>query len=343
MKTMSKNRVLLTFLGCLLALTACEKPEKLYPQPTTSVGLQSQTFAMGETYANQLWYDFANQRTEVNAFGLWHMGFSCDPSHPRVCVNGGISASFAVARFSLGSLGKITPDSLKKTQWHFDNPSGNPDSSAFLDAFQQVGSTWQCNPYVYVIDLGDKIKDSTRFVQLQLTHYKPGISYSFSYGLLTSKTLNRSETIVLNPSKNFVYYQFLDHRVVENEPMDNYQWDILFTTYKESVPDANGVYYPYVIRGVLINPKKVEVAQLDKVSFDAIDKVYAKSVTFSRKQDEIGYDWKQYDQTAERYTMVPNRVYLLKTADALIKMKFVDFYNDQGIKGYPKMAWEILQ
>jgi hypothetical protein len=87
----------------------------------------------------------------------------------------------------------------------------------------------------------------------------------------------------------------------------------------------------------------VEVAQLDKVSFDAIDKVYAKSVTFSRKQDEIGYDWKEYDQTAERYTMVPNRVYLLKTADALIKMKFVDFYNDQGIKGYPKMAWEILQ
>jgi len=27
----------------------------------------------------------------------------------------------------------------------------------------------------------------------------------------------------------------------------------------------------------------------------------------------------------------------------LIKMKFVDFYDDQGRKGYPKMAWEILQ
>ncbi|MEY5036597.1 MAG: hypothetical protein RLZZ110_1614, partial [Bacteroidota bacterium] len=183
---------------------------------------------------------------------------------------------------------------------------------------------------------------STRYVQLQITDFKPGISYSIAYGLLNQKTLDRTETIAINPNKNFVYYHFLEHRVVENEPMDNHQWDILFTTYKESVPDANGVLYPYVIRGVLINPKKVQVAQLDKVNFDAIDKTTALAAAFSRKQDEIGYDWKQYDQAAERYTMVPNRVYLLKTSDALIKMKFVDFYNDQGIKGYPKMAWEIL-
>ena len=94
---------------------------------------------------------------------------------------------------------------------------------------------------------------------------------------------------------------------------------------------------------LLINPKKVSVAQLDKVDFNTIDKAYASAVVYGKKQDEIGYDWKQYDQTAERYTMVPNRVYLIKTTDAIIKMKFVDFYNDQGVKGYPKMAWEILQ
>ena len=323
--------------------TACEKPEKLYPQPKTSLGVQSQIFAMGENYANQLWFDFATQKTETNAFGIWHMGFSCDPSQPRVSINGGISASFGVARFAGSSFGKITADSIKKVQWHFDNPNGDPDSSAFPQAFVKNGTQWEVNDYTYVIDLGDKIKDSTRYVQLKFNGCKPGQSYDFEYKNLEPNGFLRKQTIAVNRDKNFVYYQFLEHRIVDNEPFNNDQWDILFTTYKESVPDANGVPYPYVIRGVLINSKKVSVAQLDKVDFNTIDKAYASAVVDSKKQDEIGYDWKQYDQTAERYTMVPNRVYLIKTTDAIIKMKFVDFYNDQGVKGYPKMAWEILQ
>ena len=323
--------------------TACEKPEKLYPQPKTSLGVQSQIFAMGENYANQLWFDFATQKTETNAFGIWHMGFSCDPSQPRVSINGGISASFGVARFAGSSFGKITADSIKKVQWHFDNPNGDPDSSAFPQAFVKNGTQWEVNDYTYVIDLGDKIKDSTRYVQLKFNGCKPGQSYDFEYKNLEPNGFLRKQTITVNRDKNFVYYQFLAHRIVDNEPFNNDQWDILFTTYKESVPDANGVPYPYVIRGVLINSKKVSVAQLDKVDFNAIDKAFASAVVYGKKQDEIGYDWKQYDQTAERYTMVPNRVYLIKTTDAIIKMKFVDFYNDQGVKGYPKMAWEILQ
>jgi hypothetical protein len=98
------------------------------------------------------------------------------------------------------------------------------------------------------------------------------------------------------------------------------------------------------IRGIATAGRRIiGAAQLNNIPFDAVNLTTAQSVSFSKKQDEIGYDWKQYDQTAERYTMVPNRVYLIKTTDAIIKMKFVDFYNDQGIKGHPKMAWEILK
>lgn len=338
----SKNIVLVALLAAAF-FTACEKPEPLYPQPKTSVGVQSQIFAMGETYANQLWFDFATQKTETNAFGLWHMGFSCDPNQPRVCINGGISASFGVAKFSGNSFGKITTDSLKKATWYFDNPNGDADSSAFPMAFLKKGGQWEIGNFTYVIDLGDKIKDSTRYVQLKFSGCKPGQTYEFEYGNVNQKGNYRKQLMPIDPTKNFVYYQFLEHRIVENEPMDNDRWDILFTTYKESVPDANGVHYPYVIRGVLINTKKVEVSELNKADFNAINKSYAMGAIYTRKQDEIGYDWKQYDQAAERYTMVPGRVYLLKTSDAYIKVKFVDFYDDQGKKGYPKMAWEILQ
>jgi len=338
----NRNIVFVTLLAVGI-FTACEKPEPLYPQPKTSVGVQSQIFAMGETYANQLWFDFATQKTETNAFGLWHMAFSCDPNQPRVSINGGISASFGVAKFAGNSFGKITTDSLKKATWYFDNPNGNPDSSAFPLSFVNTAGQWDIGNYTYVIDLGDKIKDSTRYVQLKFGGCKPGQWYEFEYGNVNQKNGYRKQTMTINPAKNFVYYHFLDHRTVDNEPLNKDQWDILFTTYKESVPDANGVHYPYVIRGVLINTHKVEVAELNKIDFNSVDKTYALSARYSRKQDEIGYDWKQYDQAAERYTMVPNRVYLLKTPDAYIKVKFVDFYDDQGRKGYPKMAWEILQ
>jgi len=113
---MRLHKIILAGLFATAFFTACEKPEPLYPQPKTSLGVQSQIFAMGENYANQLWFDFATQKTETNAFGLWHMGFSCDPSQPRVSINGGISASFGVARFAGSSFGKLTADSIKKVK-----------------------------------------------------------------------------------------------------------------------------------------------------------------------------------------------------------------------------------
>lgn len=322
--------------------SACEKPEPLYPMGKTSAGLQSQIFAMGETYENQLWFDFATQKTESNAFGLWHLALSCDAT-PRMSVNAGIAASFGVAKFAGSSYGKITTDSLKRAKWHFDNPDGGLDSTAFIDAFSFSAGKWRVNNYTYVIDLGEKIKDSTRYVQLQITDFKGGNSYQFGYGYLSDKLFRHEQSIATNPNKNNIYYHFLSHKIVENEPFNWPDWDILFTAYKESVADDNGVFYPYVIRGVLINPKKVKVVQLDNADFNAIDLAYAQSVTFGSKQNEIGYDWKQYDQTSQRYTMVLKRVYLLKTPDAFIKLKFVDFYDDQGRKGHPKMAWEILR
>jgi hypothetical protein len=336
-----KNIALLGLIATAF-FTACEKPEPLYPQPKTSLGVQSQIFAMGENYANQLWFDFATQKTESNAFGLWHLGLPCTDA-PRLSINGGIGPNFSVARYAGSSFGSITIDSLKKAKWHFDNPNGNADSSAFPNAFVNNAGKWTANNFTYVIDLGEKNKDSVRYVKLKINQFEAGKSYQISYGFLFDALPTHNPTIPINPNKNFVYYHFNSHSVVENEPMDWPNWDIVFTTYKETVPDANGVLYPYVIRGVLINPKKVSVAQLNNIPFDAVNLTTAQSVSFSKKQDEIGYDWKQYDQTAERYTMAPNRVYLIKTTDAIIKMKFVDFYNDQGVKGYPKMAWEILK
>lgn len=326
----------------LFFLLGCEKPEALYPKPLSPIGLQSQTFAMGETYENQLWFDFATQKTETNAFGLWHIAFSCDNS-PSVILNGGLNASTRVACFNGVPFEKVTYDSIASAKWTYDHPSGKKDSTAFITPWTQQGANWIANPKTYVIDLGAQIKDSSRYVKLRFKDVIQGQGYQFDYGWLNHVNPQKSATLPINIDKNFVYYNFTQQAQVDNEPMNRQDWDIVFTTYKESIADVTGIYYDYVIRGVLINTHKVEVAQLDQADFASISLIDANVAKFTKKQNEIGYDWKQYDQSSDQYTMVPKRVYLLKTNGLIFKMKFVDFYNDQGKKGYPKLAWELLK
>jgi hypothetical protein len=67
------------------------------------------------------------------------------------------------------------------------------------------------------------------------------------------------------------------------------------------------------------------------------------TVTWSWREDEIGYDWKIWNMSANKYTMA-NKIYIIKDVrDNYFKLKFVDFYDDNGKKGYPKMAWELLK
>ena len=55
-----------------VAFFSCEKPEPLYKQPTIPQGLQTQTFAMGENYSNQLWFDFETQKRTIKDSGYWY-------------------------------------------------------------------------------------------------------------------------------------------------------------------------------------------------------------------------------------------------------------------------------
>lgn len=330
------------FLAPLFFFMSCEKPEPLYPKPTLPVGLQSQTFAMGETYENQLWFDFATQKTASNAFGLWHIGFSCD-NRPTIVLNGGLNGSTSVATFNNGDFAKINADSLSKAKWKYDHPNGQSDSTAFPSPWTKQGANWIANNKIYIIDLGAQMNDSSRYVKLRIKDLIQGQGYQFEFGQIHSTAPQKTAAIPINTDKNFVYYNFSSQQIVENEPFNKMDWDIVFTTYKESIADVTGIFYNYVIRGVLINTHKVEVAQLDNFDFAAITLNDASTAKFTKKQNEIGYDWKQYDQSSDRYAMVPKRVYLIKTNGIIYKMKFVDFYNDQGVKGYPKMAWEILK
>ena len=63
---------------------------------------------------------------------------------------------------------------------------------------------------------------------------------------------------------------------------------------------------------------------------------------FTRDWDVIGYDWKDFSLQTNTFTIFSDKIYLIKDASGnLFKLRFIDFYDDNGIKGSP--AFEFMR
>lgn len=338
-----KKHAFYTFIFVLL-LSSCHKDEPLYPAPQVAKGIQTQTFEMGESYSQQLYFDFESQQVGSNPFGLWDIGVACN-GEPHAIICAGKNVQYSVAK--LEGVDFLTLDQIepKAMQWKYDHPEGDVDSLALAGSFEKTTDGYQGkNGELYVFDLGADSTLNRRYVKLQFLSVKGGV-YQFAWGYVYDTTEYFLTKIQTKPEYNYAYYSFGKKMLVQNEIFENRQWDIVFTTYKEPVPDANGVIYDYIIRGALINPIKISVAQIDGThNFNDFSYADALQVPLLKKLNEIGYDWKVFDINSGKYTIVPNRFYVLKTKEGnFFKMRFVDFYDDQGRKGFPKMAWELLK
>jgi hypothetical protein len=57
----------------------------------------------------------------------------------------------------------------------------------------------------------------------------------------------------------------------------------------------------------------------------------------------VGYNWKEYDLNAGEYTVLSNINYIIQdNNNKYYKLHFIDFYNTQGEKGYPKFEVQEL-
>lgn len=334
----------LVLSGLALFFSSCHKDEPLYENPTVAEGLQTQVFEMGESYSQQLFFDFESQQVGSNAFGTWDLAVACNGT-PHVIICGGKNVQFSAARMQNVEFLDVHSINRNSLDWRFDNPNGNIDSTAMCSAFESTPDGYYGIPNdVYIMDLGADSALDRRYVKIQFLNAIGGI-YQFLWGYVYDSSQYYITKIQTKPEYNYAYFSFAQRKLVQNEVFQSRNWDVVFTTYKEGIPDQNGLIYDYVIRGALINPNKISVVQIDNTAdFNTLNYIDALQLPFNKNWNEIGYDWKEYDQTAGRYTIVPNRFYVLKTTNGnYFKMRFVDFYDDQGRKGYPKMAWELLK
>ena len=64
---------------------------------------------------------------------------------------------------------------------------------------------------------------------------------------------------------------------------------------------------------------------------------------FSSARDAIGYTWKYYSFDTGSYTVDPSLVYIVQDAEGYFyKLRFVDFYSEQGEVGCPRFEVQPL-
>jgi hypothetical protein len=129
-------------------------------------------------------------------------------------------------------------------------------------------------------------------------------------------------------------------------------WDLEFTMYThvfDTTPPGIPIAvhdFPYLLNGVLLNPNTVSVSKdtTGTVPFDSVTVAMAQGRTYSKAWNTIGYDWKTFDFNDENYTITANYKYFIKTLDGkYYKLRFTDFYDKNGVKGYPTFQYQLLQ
>jgi hypothetical protein len=292
--------------------------------------------ALGTTYQRQVYFDLlGNDEAASNVISDWDLSFESASGGWLIRLN---SSKFMLAgnSFDTDFSAELNPADLDMV---FDKSDGNPDSTAIGAWYELMEDTAHSLKHVYLLDRG---KDENNKV---LGHKKvqfdiQGENFVMRY----ANPDNSGDTTVIisrDPSMDLVYYSFATG-LKEIAPLPD-QWSLHFTKYTTMLQTDEGEDYPYLVTGVLLNPNGSVAVRDTLHEFTDITRENALELDFTSQADVIGYDWKYYNFDAGVYTIVPDMHYVIRDRDGFFyKLRFIDFNNDMGEKGYPKFEFVRL-
>jgi len=312
-----------TIIGALLATTlvSCLKDELPVPRQVRGEAM-NMSACMGTGYQDQLWLDIATGTVKSsNPFVAWDLAFESDPVGWRIRLNG----AKKMLVLNMGAVDISQPHDTVGMGQHgmIDAPSGEPDSTAIGD--------WRGAQDVYIIDLGlnylgqSQGRRKMRFIEVTAGHF------TFEVARLDGSQLT-TVTVPKDPSRLFTCYK-VGSGVVPIEPPRG-DWDFVVTKYTHQFYDP---YMPYLVTGIL-SASGVRVAVVPDAELENVSLADTLAHPFSAARNAIGYDWKYYSFETSSYIVDRNKVYIVQDMDGrFFKLHFVDFYNEQGRAGCPRL------
>ncbi len=322
-----KKGIWIAVLGLVFA--SCEKEEKPYQLPPAGDAVVQQV-NMGEDYSKVIFYDLDNENFYIEELAQWDLALECAEKGVHALMNGGTGTQVA----AMGDTNFTALYDVMKAEWRWDPPSFNVDSTA---VGEWADSNFTLSREVYLLDRGENTSEE-QYKKLQL------VEVSETHYLLRTANLDGSHDryirVEKDPKTSFVNVNLDKGQLEKYEPAKE-EWDFMFVRYRYVYYDMEPIV-PYEVNGVILNPYRTSVADT-RMAFDSVTRGVADTMTFSSRRDYIGFDWKYYSFDKEAYITDTKRVFVIRSHSGYYyKLRFIDFYDAQGVKGAPTFEFKRL-
>lgn len=348
---MLKQPVILLLL-LTASLSSCFKKEDPIQLPFGTSEIK--TVFLGNEYENEMYFDLSTGSYMQKRRIEWDMRFETTDNGWGIFVNTG--ANIKVRRLELHHLNEpknFDTTAIMALPVIQEAPDGKAETSSFKDwkSYKQGAGASQIHG-IYVLELSHTTGQQ-RFKRLQIESVNDTAFICVFTDLFDaagdSILFNNSKTVIKkNKNQNYTYLSFKNYtHIVQNQEPNKDKWDFVFTRYTHLFPGIlpNGALFPYVVTGVLSSRYNVEIARDSVRNYSEITGLNIPNYTFSTDANTIGFDWKSHSfSAAGTYTVNSKLTYIIKDTDGeYYKLRFLDFYNAKGEKGYPKFEYERIK
>ena len=313
----------------MFVFISCEKEELPLSAPQPG-NIETKIIEIGYPYLYQVYYDCgSNSVVSTNTKYDWDLALESSPEGYHIMLN--TAKGMLISNEGGKSFAQV--NTLDGVKWLWDSSTGNLDSTA-------IGN-WRLNmEQVYILDrMYDVNGNHLGYVKMQLLEVT-----ETQYKIRTANldgTQEQEFIIAKDVDRNFVHFTFDNGgTTVDIEPPKE-EWDLLFTNYQHFFTNLP---LPFVITGVYSNRfNDVVVGESSKGDFLNVELADTSLFEYQKRQDAIGYDWKIRNSSDNSFTIDANKYFVVKTTEGLFyKIRFIEFYNEQGEKGYPKFEIQKL-
>lgn len=309
---------------------SCELPEQPYPDP---IGLATEA-AMGSNYENVVYFSLETDTAVLirprDAYDLrW------DPEWNSFGLRLNSSGFGQFKRSTSHDFYAITDTSEFDGSWQWSSEGAalwDQDLGHWIDWTE---GSW--SPIFAVLPGIDATGATRPLWRIQMRSLASGIRIRFAP--FFEPTQVDSVQWDTNDGTQFLH---LDRGTVPRHNIEPLAWDFMMGQYvdQDTVP-ATGEIVPYVVRGVLIPPHQGAVKT--RRAWNNLPSEWAYAEPLEQRTNAVGYDWKYYSFSSASYVTDTNAIFLLERTDASrYALRFLDFYNSQGQRGFVQTQWKPL-
>lgn len=312
-------------------MTSCLKKETPITLPAQGDAI-SQSLRMGSDYNTQYYYNLTKGKVvHTSKVNSWHLAFESSKHGEAVLLNGGVG--MGVVKTNKTDFDAVEWTDCDGETWYQDNPNGVLEEVAFGDWNADAMS----RDKIYIVRLDATSKNVVTIKLKEVTENY----YRFQVGNLDKGYLGEFQ-ITKQSTRVFTYFDLHElEEVINVEPVKE-SWDLLFTRYGFTFYDETPPL-PYIVTGVLTNPLS-KTFKDSLSSFYEIEESILEHCNLSTNRDVIGYDWKYYDFDLGIYHIRQHYNYIIKTQNEdYFKLRFLSFYDDNGLKGTPTFEFKQIK